>query len=140
MNKPHELANTTRTLVIHFVAASIEDNILGTAFFRKFVRSFVVVESMSVAFGKPHESNINCLSINAPNEKDYIFYAYKHTINFPNQTKRISDYLISYSSYLSLTLHTIENDIIFLSIPHPCFNTRLNSTFKYHQLFLRLQA
>ena len=132
------LHGNTRTLVISFAVANIKYNILGTPFFKKYVKT-LNIESMSLTFNTPHESRINTLPFTAHKEKDHPYFSYIYTINVKNKLyfKPNASQIIHFpvQPTLPLTLKTSDNEVIFPSTPHPFFNTRFNSTFNFLQVY-----
>ena len=132
------LNGNMRTLVIPFAVANIKYNILGTPFFEKYVKT-LNIENMSLTFNTPHESRINTLPFTAHKEKDYPYFSYIYTINVKNKIyfKPNASQIIHFplQPTLPLTFKTSDIEVIFPSTPHPYFNTRFNSTFKFLQVY-----
>ena len=134
---------STRTLVIPFAVANNKDNILGTPFFEKYVKT-INFENMTLPFNTPHESRVNTLPFTAHKEKDYPYFSYIYTIkvykkiSFTPNASQVIHFPIQPT--LPLTSQSSDNEVIFPSTPHPFFNTRFNSTFNFLQVYQNIRT
>ena len=70
---------SSRICVIPFAVAILEDVILGTPFFEKYVKT-LNIEHVSFKSNTPHESHITSLRFTAHKEKDNSYFSYIYTI------------------------------------------------------------
>ena len=84
-------------------------------------------------------NHIKTLPFTADKEKEYPYFSYmftykeKYNVDFKLKASQVIHFPIQPT--LPLPFKTSENEIIFSSSPHPCFNSRFNSTFNFLQVY-----
>ena len=94
---------------------------------------------MSLTFNTPHESHVNTLHFTAHKEKNHPNFSYiltskvKNKICFRPNASQVIHFPIQPT--FPLTFETFEIEIMFLSTPHPFFNSRFYPTISLLRVF-----